>query len=153
MSSLLRLEQQQKGLLNLFWIRMFLLLFYSFGIETINTFIHFRSCSKTIPDPRPKWVKSIPVFRAKRRKNRIVWSGTCLYRLRVVPHFSSGIVERAKRERAWKLPHARKGDTRLGKRKSLPAACRRFSRWVIFTRARVSLAQLSLRKNGALLVV
>ena len=29
-------------------------------------------------------------------------------RLRVVRHFSSGIVERAKRERAWKLPHARK---------------------------------------------
>ena len=33
-------------------------------------------------------------------------------RLRVVPHFSSGIEERAKRERAWKSPHARKGDTR-----------------------------------------
>ena len=32
-------------------------------------------------------------------------------RLRVVPHFSSGIVERAKRERAWNSPHARKGDT------------------------------------------
>ena len=30
-------------------------------------------------------------------------------RLRVVPHFSSGIVEQAKRERAWKSPHARKG--------------------------------------------
>ena len=38
-------------------------------------------------------------------------------RLRVVPHFSSGIVEPAKRERAWKLPHARKGDTRWGERK------------------------------------
>ena len=33
---------------------------------------------------------------------------TLLSRLRVVPHFSSGIVERAKRERAWKSPHARK---------------------------------------------
>ena len=32
-------------------------------------------------------------------------------RLRVVSHFSSGIVERAKRQRAWKSPHARKGDT------------------------------------------
>ena len=51
-------------------------------------------------------------------------------RLRVFPHFSSGIVERAKRERAWKSPHARKG-----------------------TGARVSLALLSLRKNGGLLVV
>ena len=38
----------------------------------------------------------------KRRKNG----------LRVVPHFSLGIVEQAKRERAWKSPHARKGDTR-----------------------------------------
>ena len=38
-------------------------------------------------------------------------------RLRVVPHFSSGIVEWAKRERAWKSPHARKGDTRWGERK------------------------------------
>ena len=36
-------------------------------------------------------------------------------RLRVVPHFSSGIVERTKRERAW--------------------ACRLFSRGVIFKRA------------------
>ena len=27
------------------------------------------------------------------------------------PHFSSGTVERAKRERAWKSPYARKGDT------------------------------------------
>ena len=30
-----------------------------------------------------------------------------LSRLRVVPHFSSGIVERAKRERAWGDFHAR----------------------------------------------
>ena len=30
-------------------------------------------------------------------------------RLRVDPHFSSGIVERAKRDSAWKSPHARKG--------------------------------------------
>ena len=36
---------------------------------------------------------------------------------------------------------------------SLPTACRLFSRGVIFTRARVSLALLSLRKNGRLLVV
>jgi len=34
-----------------------------------------------------------------------------------------------------------------------PAACRLFSRGVIFTPARVSLALLSLRKNGGLLVV
>ena len=52
--------------------------------------------------------------------------------------FSSGIVERPKRERARKSPHT----------SSLPAACRLFSRGVIFTRARVSLALLSLRKTG-----
>ena len=81
------------------------------------------------------------------------------HRLRVVPHFSSGIVERAKREGAWKSSHARKCDTRWGERKmrdphfSLPAACRLFSRGVIFTRPRVSLALLSLRKNGGLFVV
>ena len=57
------------------------------------------------------------------------------YELRVVPHFSSGIVERAKHERA------------------LPAACRLFSRAVIFTPVRVWHALLSLRKNGGLLVV
>ena len=59
------------------------------------------------------------------------------FRLRAVHHFSSRIVERVKRERAWKSPHARKGDTR----------------GVIFTRARVSRALLSLRKNEGLLVV
>ena len=52
------------------------------------------------------------------------------HRLRVVPHFSPGI------------PHARKGET-----------CRLFSYGIIFTRARVSLALLSLRTNGGLLVV
>ena len=59
-------------------------------------------------------------------------------RLGVVPYFSSGIVERAKRERAWKSPHA------------WSVA---FSRGVIFTRTRVSLVLLSLRKKGGLLVV
>ena len=84
----------------------------------------------------------------------------CCCRLRVFPHFSSGILERAKRERAWKSPHARKGDTRRGERKmrdpsfshflffSLPAACPLFSRGVIFTPASVSLAVLSEEKWG-----
>ena len=42
------------------------------------------------------------------------------------------------------------GPRAKGKEKifSLPSACRLFSRGVIFTRARVSLALLSLRKNG-----
>ena len=67
-------------------------------------------------------------------------------RLRVVPHLSPGIVERAKRERVWKSLHARKGYTRRD-------GVSPFSRGVIFTRARVSLALLSMRKNGGLLVV
>ena len=37
-------------------------------------------------------------------------------RLRVVPHFSSEIVEQAKREHAWKSPHVRKGGTRREER-------------------------------------
>ena len=39
------------------------------------------------------------------------------HRLRVVLHFSSGIVEWGKREHAWKSPHVRKGDTWRGERK------------------------------------
>ena len=50
---------------------------------------------------------------AQKVDNAIAFPNTYpLDRLRVVLHFSSGIVERAKRERAWKSPHARKGDTR-----------------------------------------
>ena len=43
----------------------------------INRFIH----SKTIPDSRPKWAKSIPVFRLKRRKNYTLWGSKYLYGL------------------------------------------------------------------------
>ena len=42
MSSLLRLERKQKNSANPLKIRRFLFLSYSFGIETINTFIHSR---------------------------------------------------------------------------------------------------------------
>ena len=52
---------------------------------------------------------------------RISWElktkNTLKTRLRVVPHFSSGIVERAKRERTWKSPHARKAST-VGREKN-----------------------------------
>ena len=60
-------------------------------------------------------------------------------RLRVVPYFSSGMVERAKRKRAWKSLHGRKRATRGGNspHRELP-----FLRGVIFTRACVSLALL-----------
>ena len=43
MSSLLRLERKQKNSSNPFRIRIFLFRSYSFGIETISTFIYFRS--------------------------------------------------------------------------------------------------------------
>ena len=46
MLSLLRLERKQENSSNPFRIRIFSFLFYSFGIETINTFIHSRSSLK-----------------------------------------------------------------------------------------------------------
>ena len=80
------------------------------------------------------------------------WS---LYRLRVVPHFSSGIVEQRNASARENHPTREKA-TRGGEREkffSLPTACRLFSRRVIFMCTRVSLALLSLRKNGGLLVL
>ena len=35
--------------------------------------------SKTIPDSRPKWAKSIPVFRQKQHKHPTHWGGTYPY--------------------------------------------------------------------------
>ena len=37
--------------------------------------------SRTIPDSRLKWAKSVPFFRPKRRKNPTLWGGTYLYGL------------------------------------------------------------------------
>ena len=72
---------------NNFLIYTFLFLSYSFGIERINTFIRSRSSLENQPDSRPKWEKSIPVFRPKQRKNPTLWSGTFLYGLyEGVPH-------------------------------------------------------------------
>ena len=50
---------------------------------------------------------------------RAQWNGAGAKqtRPRVVPHFSSGIVERAKCKSLWKSPHTRKGDARWGERK------------------------------------
>ena len=73
------------------------------------------------------------------------WLDRHLARLRVVPHLSSEIVERAKIKTRLCVKNHLTGEkaTRVSP----------FSRGVIFTRARVSLALLSLRKNGGLLVV
>ena len=49
-------------------------------------------------------------------RSEVLLIGRANLSLRVVPHFSSGVAERAKRKRAWKSPHARKGDTRRGER-------------------------------------
>ena len=73
MSSLLRLESKRKKILQRFWIRIFLFLAYSFGIETINTFIRSVVPSKTILDSRQNWAKFTPVFRPKRPKNHTLW--------------------------------------------------------------------------------
>ena len=46
MSSILGLERKQKNYSNAFGTGIFLFRFYSFAIETINTFIHSRSSLK-----------------------------------------------------------------------------------------------------------
>ena len=63
-----------------------------------------------------KWIKKnfvlcrnfISVYKINRTSH-----GRLGIRLPVVPHLSSATVKRAKRECAWKSPHAREGDTRL----------------------------------------
>ena len=87
MLSLLSRQSANKNYSNPFRIRIFLFLAYSFGIDTINTFVHSVVPSKTIPDSRPIWAKCIPVFRPKRRKNPTRWGGIYLYGLyKGVPH-------------------------------------------------------------------
>ena len=51
MLPLLRIERKQKNYSNPFRIRIFLFLSYSFGIETMNTFIHSVVPAKTNPIP------------------------------------------------------------------------------------------------------
>ena len=58
--------QKRKKLVNPFRIRIFLFLAFSFGIETINTFIHSVVPSKTIPDSRPKRAKCMTRFQTKK---------------------------------------------------------------------------------------
>ena len=51
MLALLSLERKQNNSSNQIRIPKFLFLSYSFGIETINTFIHFRKCPRRKPYP------------------------------------------------------------------------------------------------------
>ena len=65
----------------------------------------------------PKKLTNAWQFPCRATKHACSWPSRYSARLQVVPRFSSGIVERAICERAWKLPHARKGNTRRGEGK------------------------------------
>ena len=67
MSSLLRLEQQQKR---------FLKIHFEFAYFP---FVHSSSSLETIPDSRPKRAKSIPFSDQKRRKDPIPFEGADIY--------------------------------------------------------------------------
>ena len=76
------------------------------------------------------------------------------FRLQIVSHSPSRIVERAKRESAWATRERRDAAGREDCRpQRLTLRVSPFFRGVIFTRARVSPALLSLRENEELLVV
>ena len=79
MSSILRIEQQQKKIFLFTSISKSLSsLSSSFGIEYVLP-------SKTTPNSRPKWAKSTPVFRPKPLKNHTLWGSTYPWLNRRVP--------------------------------------------------------------------
>ena len=77
--SLVRLERKQT---NPFRIRIFLFLSYSFGIETINTFIHSRSSPENHTRFQTKLGKVFTRFQTKTAKKPYpMGGGAYLYRL------------------------------------------------------------------------
>ena len=76
--SLLRLERKQKNSSNPFRIRIFLFLSYSFGIETINTFIHSRSSLENHTRFQTKMGKVYARFQNKTAQKPTRWDGTYL---------------------------------------------------------------------------
>ena len=54
-------------------------LIWNWNNEYVRTLL--RVSSRTVPDSRPKWAKSLPVFRPKRSKNHTLWDGTYIYGL------------------------------------------------------------------------
>ena len=96
MSSLLRLGRKQKNSSSPFRIRIFLFLsyLYSFGIDTINTFIHPRSSFEN-----HTW------FQTKLGENPARWGGTYLYSLYkgvdCSPHFCLFKYARAVQQKVW----------------------------------------------------
>ena len=82
MSSLLRLGRKQKNSSNPFRIRIFLFLSYSFGIETVNTFIHSRSSLENHTRFQTKMGKVYTRFQTKTALNPyLIGGGTHLYGL------------------------------------------------------------------------
>ena len=79
--SLLRLERKQKNYSNAFRIRIFLFLTYSFGIETINTFIHSHSSLENHTRFQTKMGKVYTRFQTKTAQKHypiLGWGGTYL---------------------------------------------------------------------------
>jgi len=85
MLSLLRLACKQKNYSNSFRIRIFLFLSYSFGVETINTFIRSRNSLENHARFQTKVGKVYTRFQTKTAKkspqNLTRWGGTYLYSL------------------------------------------------------------------------
>ena len=81
MLSLLRLERKQTNSSNAFRIRIFLLLSYTFEIETINMFIHSTVPWKTINRIETKMSKVYTRFRTKTAQEPYPMGGTYLYGL------------------------------------------------------------------------
>ena len=78
MLSLLRLERKQKNSLNPFRIRIFLFLSYSFGIETLSTFIHSRSSLENHTRFQIKMGKVYTRFQTETAQNPTRWGGKYL---------------------------------------------------------------------------
>ena len=81
MLSLLRLERKQNNSSNSFLISIFFFLSYSFGIQTIKTFVHSRSSLKNHTRFQTKMGKVYTCFQTKRRKNPTLCGCTYLYNL------------------------------------------------------------------------
>ena len=71
-----RIRGHKKDFLISFRIRRFLFLSYTFGIKTINLFIHSRSSLENHTRYQTKMGKVYTHFQTKRRKNPTLWGGT-----------------------------------------------------------------------------
>ena len=81
MLSFLRLERKQKISSNVFRTRIFILRYYSFRMETINTFIHSRSSLENHTRFQTKMSKVYTRFQTKKTKTPSLLGGIYLYGL------------------------------------------------------------------------